>query len=319
MKVVRRLLSRQIVREFNQEIVRTAQLYRPDVLLALREPLLRAKTLRALRKLGVRLYNYYPDRIVFARGTELEEALGEYDCVFDTKRSWDGDMARRLRLRDRVFVPHGFDPEVHLPATLSAVERRLFSCDVSFVGTYTARKARILEPLVSAEPKLQYRIFGNGWERCTSSKLRPLVHGMAIEGQSYAKVIAASRVNLAIMGVSDEALDETTMRSYEIPACGGLMLHERTDELLSLYEEGREVACFSGTGELADKVRYYVEHRDEADAIAEAGRRRAVPHYSYEGRMREILAYHRSFAGRQATKNDGLPHQSGPVRELVGA
>jgi spore maturation protein CgeB len=291
LRLWRRLLSEKIVADFNSQVLAAAETYRPDLLLAFKGPLVRATTLRRLRRRGIRLYNYYPDRVVFVRGSELEEALGEYDCVFDTKQSWDGDMARRLRLRRRVFVPHGYDPEIHRPTFVSQADRRLFACDISFIGTYTERKGRMLDELVRISPSFSVKIFGNDWGRSHFPRLRQLIQGAAVRGQSYAKAIAASRINLALMGVSDDALDETTTRTYEIPACGGFMLHERTSEVLGLYEEGREIACFSSAEELASKISYYLNHADEAAQIAAAGRARAVPAYSYDVRMGQILDY----------------------------
>lgn len=292
LRIFRRLLKRRIIADFNARLLDAAVTWRPDALLAFKGNLVRASTLKKLRDRGVRLYNYYPDRMIFARGSQLEEALAEYDCVFDTKRSWDGDMCERLRLRDRVFVAHGYDPEIHRPACLAKQDCDLFSCDVSFIGTYTTRKERSLDELSRLIPSLSMKIFGNDWNRCNAARLRRFVYGTAVNGQSYAKAIAASRINLALMGVSDEALDETTTRSYEIPACKGFMLHERTDEVLTLYEEDREMACFGSVAELRDKIMYYLNNPRECARIAEAAYRRAVPQYSYDNRMRQILEYH---------------------------
>jgi spore maturation protein CgeB len=121
---------------------------------------------------------------------------------------------------------------------------------------------------------------------------------MGLFGMSYAKAIQAARINVAIMSWSNRReVDETTTRTYEIPACGGFMLHERTPELLEVYEEGKEVAGFGSPGELAEKIHYYLAHPAERDAIARAGHARCVPAYSYDNRVREILDYHQ---GRSA-------------------
>jgi spore maturation protein CgeB len=86
--------------------------------------------------------------------------------------------------------------------------------------------------------------------------------------------------------------DETTTRTYEIPACGGFMLHERTDEVLELFEEGKEMACFGSIQELAEKINFYLAHPEERESIARAGYERCVPAYSYDHRMAEIIKWH---------------------------
>ena len=70
------------------------------------------------------------------------------------------------------------------------------------------------------------------------------------------------------------------------------MLHERTGEVRGLFEEGKEMACFGSSHELAEKIAYYLAHPEERDAIARAGYARCVPAYSYDNRMAEILHWH---------------------------
>ena len=76
----------------------------------------------------------------------------------------------------------------------------------------------------------------------------------------------------------------------EIPAGGGFMLAERTDEHLRLFEEGREAAYFSSHNELVDKIRYYLANESERARIARAGYERCIRDgYSFDNRIREIV------------------------------
>jgi len=86
------------------------------------------------------------------------------------------------------------------------------------------------------------------------------------------------------------------------------MLHERNQEILELYEEGREFAAFDGVDELAQKIDYYLAHEQERLRIAAAGHARAVPLYSYDRRMAELLAWHaaRSSSSASVAKQAGL-------------
>ena len=285
----RRLVSRWLIQSYNSAILDASHHFRPQMLFAFKGTFVQAQTLRVLGKQGVRLYNYYPDRMVFIHGTLLQESLPEYDCVFDTKQQWDGDTENWLKLRCRVVVSHGYDPEVHCPKPSSHDIVRSYASDVSFVGNYSPRKHRILQQVVSLVPEINLKIWGDGWSRVP--ELARFLQGWAPRGDQYARIAAHSPINLAIMGVTEAAPDETTTRTYEIPACGGFMLHERTSELLDFYDEGTEVACFGSAEELAEKVQYYLAHPAEREAIARAGHARCVPAYSYDNRMREILRY----------------------------
>jgi spore maturation protein CgeB len=87
------------------------------------------------------------------------------------------------------------------------------------------------------------------------------------------------------------------------------MLHERTPELAELFEEGKEVACFGSVEELAEKVDFYLAHPEERERIAAAGHRRCVPAYSYEERMRRLLAYHNGDMGIPASSCTGVQEE----------
>jgi len=294
-----RLLKGRLVREYNQRILHAAADFRPDVLLAFKAPNVLPETLQALRSAGISLYNYFPDRMAMARNTLLEQSIPEYDCIFDTKTSWDGDTAEHIKTRCSVFVPHGYDPELHKPADLDTRDLQELACDVSVVATQLPMKEKLLEELLSLRPKLDLRIWGSQWdEYCRSNLVKKFVRGWTVTGTRYAKILSAARINLGLMGVTPEIKDETTTRTYEIPACGGFMLHERAPEVLRLYQEGKEMAAYGSVDELAQKIDYYLAHPDERQAIAQAGHQRCVPAYSYDNRMLEILRWHNKVRGR---------------------
>lgn len=295
-RAILRLLEPKLIREYNEQIISLAVTFKPDFLLAFKGRYVTAKTLTALRQTGVKLYNYYPDTSAFAHGSLLPETLPLYDCVFFTKRFLDRDVRSRVDLRSSMFLPHGYDPELHLAQQLDEKDLSQYRRDVGVIATYTRPKEKLLEQLVTLRPNLDFQIWGNQWrERCQSDRLEKFIQGAPLNGTSYAKALRAFRINLAIMsGLVPGASrgDETTTRSYEIPACGGFMLHERTDEVLELFEEGKEIACFGDAEELAKKIDYYLTHSEERAAIAAAGHKRCVPAYSYDNRMAEIIRWH---------------------------
>ncbi len=294
-----RLSRRGLVREYNELVLAVAARTEPDVLIAFKAPLLEPATLMRLRRVGVALYNYYPDTSVFAHGPLIPAALAEYDCVFFTKRFTETDVRRRLTLRASTVVPHGYDPEIHRPWPLSERDRKQYGHDVVVVATYMPHKEQVLAELVEAMPDLDLRIWGNGWRERGSPRLRSCVEGVPVDGTAYARALQAARINLAVMsgrvaGASQG--DETTTRTFEIPACGGFMLHERSAELRELFDEDREVACFAGARELVEKIRFYLANPEARTRIAEAGHARCVPAYSYDARMQALLDWHRASA-----------------------
>jgi spore maturation protein CgeB len=313
LRVLFRLLQPAFIRAYNARILEAALEFKPDILFVFKGPTVYPETVRRLRANGLTCYNYFPDTSPAAHGPYLQRALPLYDCVFYTKRHWDDAMRERLKLREAVFIPHGYDPEVHCPVPLDDGDRQRYGCDVVLVATYTSQKERVLSELLQRRPTLDLRVWGNQWERCRDAAVRKRVGGPAVAGTSYVRALRAAKIALAIMSgpVPGAASgDHTSTRSFEIPACGAFMLHERNAEVLELYEEGSEIAAFGGSDELVEKIDYYLAHEQERIRIAAAGHARAVPLYSYDRRMAEILAWHAAKANRKPLSTSVLRDQT---------
>lgn len=299
-RIGRRCAARLLVAEYNTLILETARLLKPDFLLAFKGLNVRPDTLQELRADGVPLYNYYPDIAGYIRGQMLEKSLPEYDCIFHTKPNWPADVTAFASLRRWIPVAHGYDPELHFPAPLDSRDRWQFGCDLVFIGTHTPHKEEILAELAGRLQTPDLKVWGHGWvERSEHTALRPFLAGGPAIGQTYVKAIRGAAITLAIMSGKVGGAptgDQTSTRTFEIPACGGFMLHERTPEVLDLFHEGREIECFDTVEECAQKIRHYLARPEEREAIQAAGRRRCVPAYSYDNRMREILYWHRQWA-----------------------
>ena len=85
--------------------------------------------------------------------------------------------------------------------------------------------------------------------------------------------------------------DGHAMRTFEIPACGGFMLAERTEEHMELFDEGKEADFFGPPEELGDKVRYYLKHDSKRMRMSEAAYQRVTTgRNTYKDRLEQILA-----------------------------
>jgi spore maturation protein CgeB len=307
-RAVTRLFRSRMVKEFNNRIIDIADNFGPDIFVAFKGNYIYANTLQLLSRRGIPLYNFYPDTSAFAHGKWLPRSLPEYDCIFYTKAFWYADVTRHIKLKDGSLLQHGYNPSLHRPVELDARDISEFGCDVSFIATHTHYKEKLLERLCSIRPDLNLRIWGNGWtDRCKSTELKRWIKGFALTGELFVGAIRASKINLAIMSGRVEGArsgDLTTSRTYQIPASGGFMLHERNSEVLDLYRENEEIACFESVEELAGKIDYYLAHPAEREGIALAGHARCVPAYSYDNRMAEILRWdhqHRSITHAEVT------------------
>ena len=287
----RRLLEPLIVREYTEALIDEARHLRPHLFFVFKGRYVAAEAVRAIRELGTVAVNVYPDVSFMAHGPYLPQALPMYDWVFTTKTFGLTDLEQLIGVCHASFIPHSYDPETHAPLELDDEDRARYACDVSFIGTWSPKKQRLLEHVQSDLPSIHLRVWGEQWGKTTS--LGSCVTRCGVYGSEYAKAIAGSKINLAILSearLGASSGDLTTSRTFHIPATGAFMLHERSAELLEYYEEGVECACFGTVEELVNKIGYYLERIEERQAVAAAGRRRALESgYSVDCRATEIL------------------------------
>jgi spore maturation protein CgeB len=84
--------------------------------------------------------------------------------------------------------------------------------------------------------------------------------------------------------------DEFVHKSFEIAACGGFLLAERSEGHKERFAEDEEAAFFTGIEECVEKIRRYLPDEAARTRIAAAGRARAVRGgYSNDAQVAKIL------------------------------
>jgi hypothetical protein len=218
------------------------------------------------------------------RSHDFDRHLDLYDAFLTTK-SYNVAELNAAGCQRVVYLANSFDPGTHRPM---AGEHRAqqFGAPVSFVGTFERARGASLRKL--AEAGIPIRIWGSFWRRWGRPPGGAIVEGRDVIGTDYARVISESDINLCFLRKLNRDLQTT--RSVEIPAAGGFMLAERTDEHCDLFEEGVEAEFFGSDEELIDKCRHYLAHPDQRKKIAQAGRLRCVNSgYDYRSRLAEVL------------------------------
>jgi hypothetical protein len=265
-KILRRLFGKIYAQDYNQAVLRQASDSAFDFVLVFKGNSLRPETLQSLRTAGKPLYNFYPDVSFQDHGPEIPRSLKFYDCVFTTK-SYHGEREiERYGIRDLKHVRHGFDPEVHRPIDLNPELSEHYGCDVSFVGCWSPEKEARLLFLLRALPEVRVKVYGMGWNYASAEFKRTLGWNLkrAVFGDELSLVYCASKVNLGLLSCStsdSRTKDQTTARSFQIPACRSLMLHEDTPEIRSYFEADREVLLFSSNEEMVSKIDWALRFR----------------------------------------------------------
>jgi hypothetical protein len=160
---------------------------------------------------------------------------------------------------------------------------------LSFVGSlFTTHQARLrlLEYLCE---RCQIQIWGHGIEGLPkNSPIRRCYHGEAWGLDMY-KILQRSHIALNCHSPFAESF-ANNMRLFEATGVGALLLTEQSDNLSELFEPGREVVAYENREQCVDRIHYYLDHREERQAIAWAGQERTLGAHTYAARAKELLA-----------------------------
>lgn len=261
-KLTEKLLLKEVIR------------FAPDTVWVDGGFLVSARILAQLKSRGIRLIHYTPDSIS-APGMSnrcFRSAINRYDVLITTK-SQDLDYYEKNRAKKTLFTYQGFDPSTHTVPEFNQGDLEQFQSDVVFVGHYMKRRHHFLEHL-SAHSSANIALYGTGWDNNRlSPSLRAAVRGPAY-GDQYAKAIRYTGISLGFLNT--EVKDTFTTRTFEIPACGGFLLAERTPDHQKLFEEGVEAEFFDSPEELLQKTEYYLQQVDKRIQIAKNGQEKIL-------------------------------------------
>jgi spore maturation protein CgeB len=182
--------------------------------------------------------------------------------------------------------------------------------DVSFVGQPHGNRKKIIDNIRKAG--ININCWGRGWENGRISQ------------EEMIKVFSQSRINLNLTKASVDSLiksiariflkkekesikiesprywidnlksalakqrEQIKGRNFEIPGCGFLLTGE-ADNLQDYYVKGKEIAVYKNNADLIDKIRYYLNNKEEREEVAKAGLKRTLQEHTYEKRFNDIF------------------------------
>ncbi len=218
--------------------------------------------------------SYSPDNMVLRHNQTQQylDCIPLYDYII-TNKSYIIDSLKKMGARHVLFVNNSYEESFHYPRELAIEDFEKLGGEVGFVGAWERERCKSLCYL--ADHGIKVRVFGTGkWSDYKHYSPNLHIEERLLKGDDYCKSLQAFKISLCFLRKMN--YDQQTTRSVEIPACGGFMLAERTQEHLSLFEEGKEACFFSSNEELLDKCRYYLKHEEERKMIAENGRERCL-------------------------------------------
>ncbi len=289
-RIAQRVVGRPAgYRAVNAALVAEARRTAPDIVLVGKGAYFSPATLRRVREVtGAVMVNWASDD-PFNRANSTADLVGSiplFDLYVCTKRAVMDDVVRAGCAR-AIYVRFGYKPNLHFPEPPATTqEHRRFDCDVIFIGGGDADRVPYFETLVRELPELNLNLYGGYWDRYRA--LRRYWRGNVI-GRDFRLAVGGAKICVNLVRRANR--DDTVMRTFELPACGGFMLAERTAAHQELFAEDLEAVFFGTPDELVAKVRQWLIRDDDRHTIAVAGYRKiSGGRNTYADRMNEILA-----------------------------
>ncbi len=291
-KIRRKIFGPADLAGINQDIVNLIKKNEYDISWVDKGLTVEPETLRSIKEISPSsiIVSYSPDDMMNPDNSSRQYmgCIRDYD-VHITPNRFNVKELKELGAKNVYFMPRGFCRKTHRPVKVSKEEKKYIGGQVGFIGGFEEERARSIAFL--AENDIPVKIWGN-WPKNWAKKNRfdsVQIMGSCLWGNVLKKGICSFDINLNFLRKANR--DSQTTRSVAIPACGGFMLAERSEDHMALFREGAEAEFFGCDEELLNKILYYRENNKKRETVARAGYERCINSgYSNEDRLKNVLA-----------------------------
>ena len=281
-KIRFRLGLSRIQQKIGQGLLAKARSFRPDIIWVFKGMRLLPGVLKKLKSEGFFLVNYNPDHpfIFSSKGSgnqNVTDAVGLYDLHLCYSHSVAGRIEKEYGI-PTALLPFGYELPDDLFSEINNTPEILKAC---FIGNPDPKRVAYLKAMAAAGVSVD--VYGHGWD-----KHLPPTPGLNIFPAAYKKEfwknMRAYRVQVNIFRPHNEG--SHNMRTFEIPAAGGIMLAPDNHQHRSFFKQGEEVFFYKNKKELIAGAKYILTlPKEKADRIRRKARRRSVQSgYDYKSR-----------------------------------
>ncbi|MBL0134257.1 MAG: glycosyltransferase family 1 protein [Chitinophagaceae bacterium] len=164
-----------------------------------------------------------------------------------------------------------------------------FLYDLSFIGGWRPERESYLSVIADNFPSLRIHVQGFYWkENCKDKRLLNSFSPTPLLAGDFGDLIRQSAINLNV--IDDTNYPGANMRFFEVPAAGGLQLCSSCPELESQFTDMEKIIFFNGPDEMVSKIKWIVEHPEQADVIRKAGHEYVKENHTYRNRINQLIS-----------------------------
>ena len=262
--------------KLNTEIIKHINRKSYDIIWIDKGVLIEKETLKTIKREQPKclIVGYSPDNMAerHNQSQTFLDTLSLYDFYITTKSYTVGKL-HQMGCKQVIFVNNAYEATFHHPYNLQLEERNRLGGSIGFIGAWEKERCRSILYLVTHG--ISVRVWGGGkWLKYKDRYPNLKIEECGLYSEDYNKALSAFDISLCFLRKMN--FDQQTTRTMEIPACGSLLMAERTPEHLKLFDDGKEAVFFSNDQELFEKCQYYLNHENERKMIARAGYQRCI-------------------------------------------
>ena len=286
-KLIYRLGFSTIFKKINSQLLDRINNFQPEVVLIFKGMEIFPSTLKIIKSRKIKLINYNPDHPFqfHGRGSgnkNVLKGITYYDLYLTYSKIIQTQLKQKFHVKTG-WLPFGFElAEQEYDSIQNIVEENR----VCFLGNPDKERADFIYAL--SQNNIPVTVYGHDWDKWIKENNNLNIQG-AVYQKEFWQVIRNYRVQLNLFRPHN--FNSHNMRSFEVPAAGGIMLARLTDEHTLFFEADKEAFYFKDFAQCLQKCQVLLNlSKIDAHKIRVAARKRSISSdYSYQNRAKQLI------------------------------
>lgn len=281
------LLSRE-----NRKYVAMAETHRPSFIFIVKGESVFPRTLGHIRnhfRIPCVSYQWDDPFYTSSGGSGLDEfrknnfrlGMKTYDHIFAFDQHYV-DEIKKEGVSHISYLPLATDENVYKSVPLTEDEKKKYGYEIAFVGMPFANRIEVFNELKD----FNAGVFGDFWDM-HSDKLKGDYFKGPAAGERVLKIYSAAKI---VMNINHpHSIYGVNTRTFDIPSCGAFEIMDYKQGIEDLFDVGNEIVCYHDVKELKALVKYYLDHPDRRNGIAEKGCLKARKQHTWTRRVEKVV------------------------------
>ena len=285
-KIIFKAGIKTIYDKISIQLKNKVQSYKPDIIWVFKGMSILPEFLEWAKSRNIKLVNYNADNpFIFTGKGSGNINVTNSISLYDLHLTYNLQVQKKIEEKYKIatgYLPFGFEKQRNFkPITLEEEINKL-----CFIGNPDKQRVFFLKKLLNNGVRID--VYGIGWNKFLRHKNASIYP--AVYNEDLLHNLKRYRIQLNIMRIHN--LNSHNMRTFEIPAVGGIMLAPDTTEHHLFFEDKKELFLYKSFEHCIDQILFLKNlSLKAANTIREnAYKRCLVGKYSYKDRAEGIIS-----------------------------